>query len=75
MLGIGWPEFLFLLALLLVVFRPEQLADLVRTAGEFSGQLLRMGRQLRDEVEREWQQAPPPSTKRLPHPPEEPPAP
>ena len=61
MLGIGLPELLFLLALLVVAFRPEQLAELARTAGGLAGRLWQMGQQLRDEVEREWKKEPPSS--------------
>ena len=78
MLGIGWPELLFLLVLLLIFFRPEQLAELARTAGEFAGQFWRMGQRLRDDVEREWRSdLAKPAAKHLPAPPPdgEPPAP
>ena len=75
MLGIGWPELLFLLALLLIVFRPEQLAQLARATGEFAGQFRRMGQRLRDDIEREWQEASAAPAKRpAPRHKEEPPA-
>jgi Sec-independent protein translocase protein TatA len=61
MLGIGLPELLFVLVLLVVAFRPEQLAELARSGGHLAGRLWRMGQQLRDEVEREWKEEPPAS--------------
>jgi Sec-independent protein translocase protein TatA len=53
MLGIGFQELLLILVLLVVCFRPEQLAELVRTAGSIAGRLRHVGRDLREEVERE----------------------
>jgi Sec-independent protein translocase protein TatA len=53
MLGIGLPELLFIVALLVVCFRPDQLAGLARTVGQFGGQLWRMSQGLRSEIERE----------------------
>jgi Sec-independent protein translocase protein TatA len=52
-LGIGFPELVVILILLLVVFRPEQLVELVRTAGGLAERLRRTGREIRDQVEGE----------------------
>jgi Sec-independent protein translocase protein TatA len=59
MFGVGLPEALFLLALLVLVFRPEQLAELARAVGGLAGRLRQVGQQFRDVVEREWPAAAP----------------
>ena len=59
MFGVGLPEALFLLALLVMIFRPEQLAELARAVGGLAGRLRQVGQQFRDEVEREWPVAAP----------------
>lgn len=53
MFGVGLPELLLILALLVVCFRPDQLARLARTAGQLGGQLWRISQGVRSELERE----------------------
>jgi Sec-independent protein translocase protein TatA len=67
MFGVGLPEALFLLALLVMIFRPEQLAELARAVGGMAGRLRQVGQQFRDEVEKEW-----PVGATFPEPPPEP---
>ena len=53
MFGIGFPELLLILALLLISFKPSQLAELVRTAGTVIKRLGKTGQSLKEEFERE----------------------
>ena len=53
MLGIGFPELVVILILLLVLFKPEQLVDVVRVAGGVVERLRRTGQEIREEVEGE----------------------
>jgi len=53
MLGIGFPELVVILVLLLVLFKPEQLVDVVRVAGSLAERLRRAGQEIRDQVEGE----------------------
>lgn len=69
MLGIGFPELVAILILLLVVFRPEQLVELVRSASGLAERFWRAGQEMREQVEgelraAEWEQ---PVKKRAPH--------
>lgn len=57
MLGIGFPELVVILILLLVVFRPEQLVELVRTAGGLAERFWRAGQEIREQVEGELRTA------------------
>lgn len=57
MLGIGFPELVVILILLLIVFRPEQLVELVRDAGGLAGRFWRAGQELREQMESEMAQA------------------
>jgi len=58
MFGIGFPEFVVLLVILLIVFKPEQLAEMARVAGRLAGQLREMGQRAREEMERELSMEP-----------------
>jgi Sec-independent protein translocase protein TatA len=57
MLGIGFPELVVILVLLLVVFKPEQLVELVRGAGGLAERLWRTGQEMREQVEGELRAA------------------
>jgi Sec-independent protein translocase protein TatA len=57
MLGIGFPELVVILILLLVVFKPEQLVELVRGAGGLAERLWRTGQEMREQVEGELRMA------------------
>jgi Sec-independent protein translocase protein TatA len=81
-LGIGFPELVVILILLLIVFRPEQLVDLVRVAGGLAGRFWRAGQEIREQMEEEltraaeWEQPgrrPPASTPIALAPPDSPP--
>jgi len=73
MLGIGFPELVVILILLLMVFKPDQLIELVRGAGGLAGRFWRAGQEIREQMEEEltrvaeWERpvkrpsAPPPS--------------
>jgi Sec-independent protein translocase protein TatA len=56
-LGIGFPELVVILILLLVVFRPEQLVELVRAASGLAERFWRAGQELREQVEGELRTA------------------
>jgi len=56
MLGIGFPELVVILILLLIVFRPEQLVELVRAAGGLAGRFWQAGQELREQFEEELAQ-------------------
>jgi len=56
-LGIGLPELVVILILLLIVFRPEQLVDLVRVAGGLAGRFWRAGQEIREQMEEELTRA------------------
>ncbi|HTP41398.1 MAG TPA: twin-arginine translocase TatA/TatE family subunit [Nitrospiria bacterium] len=53
MLGIGFPELVVILILLLIVFRPEQLVELVRAAGGLAGRFWQAGQEIREQIEEE----------------------
>jgi len=57
MLGIGFPELVVILVLLLVLFKPEQLVELVRVTGGLAERLWRTGQEIREEVEGELRAA------------------
>jgi len=57
MLGIGFPELVVILILLLIVFRPEQLVELVRVAGGLAGRFWRAGQEIREQMEEELKRA------------------
>lgn len=57
MLGIGFPELVVILILLLVVFKPEQLVEVVRGAGGLAERLWRTGQEMREQVEGELRTA------------------
>jgi sec-independent protein translocase protein TatA len=66
MLGIGFPELVVILILLLIVFRPEQLVELVRVAGGLAGRFWRAGQEIREQMEEELTRA---AEWERPHPP------
>jgi Sec-independent protein translocase protein TatA len=53
MLGIGFPELVVILILLLIVFTPDQLVELVRGAGGLAGRFWRAGQEIREQMEEE----------------------
>jgi sec-independent protein translocase protein TatA len=53
MLGIGFPELVVILVLLLIVFRPEQLVEMVRAVGGLAGQFWQAGQEIREQIEEE----------------------
>jgi Sec-independent protein translocase protein TatA len=56
-LGIGFPELVVILILLLIVFQPEQLVELVRVAGGLAGRFWRAGHEIREQMEEELTRA------------------
>jgi Sec-independent protein translocase protein TatA len=57
MLGIGFPELVVILILLLMVFKPDQLIELVRGAGGLAGRFWRAGQEIREQMEEELTRA------------------
>jgi Sec-independent protein translocase protein TatA len=57
MLGIGFPECVVILILLLIVFKPDQLVELVRVAGGLAGRFWRAGQEIREQMEEELTRA------------------